>query len=272
VKFRSIGIIIFSAFAGPAVGATVFAPSLGNAGSFGMLGGTISNTGTSQVIGNVGAMTTITGFPPATATGTISLPATAAYNDFLTAFSLANSNVSTPSTQTVGGLTTSQTFLGNNVFQFSPTDVVSTTGVILTFDAQADANEVFIMRTTQDLIVNGTLTFSLINGAQASHIYWIVGRSATISPSGVPETFDGNILAGSNFTMSANTGGSGVLAGVVNGCVFATNANTLAGQTIIEGCGASTSSVPEPDSSELVTLGGLLGVLALCKFRSVPAA
>jgi hypothetical protein len=37
--------------------------------SFGLLGGSVSDTGTSVVEGNVGATSTITGFPPGTETG-----------------------------------------------------------------------------------------------------------------------------------------------------------------------------------------------------------
>jgi hypothetical protein len=93
----------------------VLAPNLGSAFSFGMLGGTISNTGTSVVTGNVGAVTTITGFPPGTATGTIypspSNPTvSAAYLDFLNAYTLAYRDVSTPTTQLVTDLTTNRTF------------------------------------------------------------------------------------------------------------------------------------------------------------------
>ena len=63
--------------------------------------------------------------------------------------------------------------------------------------------------------------------------------------------------------MSAAAGGSGVLAGTIDGCVFADTANTLAGETIVGGCSATgSSSVPEPGSAELASLGGLLGLLA----------
>src|SRR5579862_5021735 len=50
------------------------------ANSFGLLGGTVSNTGASLVVGNVGATTTITGFPggPGTATGFTCTPTSAA--------------------------------------------------------------------------------------------------------------------------------------------------------------------------------------------------
>jgi hypothetical protein len=109
------------------------------------------------------------------------------------------------------------------------------------------------------------LTFTLENGAQASNIFWIVNDAATISVgSSGPIAFDGDILAGTSFTMSAAAGGSGVLAGTINGCVFAGTANTLAGETDVKGC-SSASSVPEPGSAGLLaSLGGLLaGVLGI---------
>lgn len=273
----------------PAFGSTI-APNLGNAASFGLLGGTISNTGTSVVIGDVGATTTITGFTsgPGTSTGTV-YPApsdptvVAAYNDFILAYNQSFSDITTPPTQSVTDLTMNRTFLGNNVFTFPDLiDVTSTANITLTFDAQSDSSEVFIIKTNRDLTVNGPLTFTLTNGALASNIYWIVGRTATISSGGGPVTWDGNILAGTSFTMSANPGGSGVLAGTINGCVFVETANTLAGTTLVNGCSAAgvagvasaasaagVAGVPEPGSSGLMALGCLLGALGLRKFRSV---
>ena len=261
----------------PAFGNEIFAPNLGNAYPFGMLGGTISNTGTSVVTGDVGATITITGFPPGTATGTVytapnspSSTVGMAYTDFLTAFALANSNVTTPPTQTLSGLAGPMTLLGNTVYNFSSTDVTSVAGANLEFDANNNSSEVFIIKITGALTILGPMTFTLENGALSSNIYWIVGTDATISPSDVPVTFDGTILAGDTFKMSAAVGGSGVLAGTINGCVYAVNANTLAGQTDIGGCTASaTSGTPEPGSSGLVALGCLLGGLGLRKFRSV---
>jgi hypothetical protein len=62
--------------------------------------------------------------------------------------------------------------------------------------------------------------------------------------------------------------GSGVLADTIDGCVFAVTANTLAGRTIVVGCSAiSSSSVPESGSAGLVSLGGLLGLVAWRRFR-----
>jgi hypothetical protein len=256
--------------------------NLGTADTFGMLGGTISNTGgppgVSVVNGDVGATITITGFPPGIATGTVYTspngPSTTvgmAYTDFENAFTTAAGD---GSTQTPAGLAASETFLGGGVYAFPniPT-TTSTAAITLTFDAQNINGAVFIMQFPGALTINGPITFDLINGALASNIYWIVGSPAvpkamTIDPTNVPITWDGNILAGT-FTMSANAGpgGSGVLAGTINGCVLTVNANTLAGETNINGCTA-TGVVPEPGSAGLFAFGCLLGALGLRRIRS----
>lgn len=268
MRIKVLSKLLVAVSAVSASGSSVY---LGSASSFGLLGGTISNTGASTVVGDVGATTTITGFPPGTATGTVfSSPSdptvTLAYNDFIAAYNLASLD---PSTQSFADLTASQTFLGNNVYTSSLTDVVSTSGINLTFDAQGDSSEAFIIRIARDLTVNGPITFTLQNGALASNIFWIIGRAATIDPVGVPVTWDGSILAGTSFTMSS-IGPTSALAGTINGCVFAETANTLAGYTQVGGCAASSSAVPEPGTFGLMTLGGLLGMFSLRARKSSP--
>jgi hypothetical protein len=272
LRRRSIRLAMTVAAVVPAFGTPIV--NLNTANSFGLLGGTISNTGTSVVTGNVGVNVagTITGFNPTGTTvgGSVIPPnstsSTNAYNDFVAAF---NAALILPSTQSYNDLTMNRTFIGNNVYTFTLTNISTTTGINLTFDAQNDPNEVFVIRTAGSLTVNGAMTFTLQNQAQASHIYWIIGTNATISVgiSG-PIVFDGDILAGQAFTMSAASGGSGVLAGTINGCVFAETANTLAGTTDVNGCSANSGgSVPEPGSAGLVSLGLLLGIMAGRKFR-----
>src|SRR5579862_6264618 len=149
-----------SAYAGP-----VAAPGLGTAIAFGLLGGTVSNTGLSAVNGNVGAMTSVTGFPPGTATGSVALAGpvvTAAFSDFVTAYNYAFSDSDTPPTKTVtGGLTVSQDFIGNNVYSFSSGTVTSTAGITLTFDAQGNSSDVFILKDIGSMTIDGPITFDL---------------------------------------------------------------------------------------------------------------
>ena len=270
LRQRSIWAVMAVAVVVPAFGTPIV--NLNTASSFGLLGGTISNTGTSVVTGNVGVNVagTITGFyPTGTTVGGSVIPpnstaSTNAYADFVSAF---NAAVTLPSTQSYSDLTTSRTFIGDNVYTFTLTNISTSTGINLTFDAQNNPNEVFVIRIDGAFTVNGAMTFTLQNQAQANHIFWIVGTNATISVgiSG-PITFYGDILAGQAFTMSAASGGSGVLAGTINGCVFAETANTLAGTTNVNGCSATAgSAVPEPASLGLVSLG--LGILSWRKFR-----
>ena len=241
--------------------------NLNTASSFGLLGGTISNTGTSVIYGDVGVKDgsgTITGFNPTGTTvgGTVFSPGAVASDNAFTDFvSALSATQLLASTQTYADLTLSRTFVGNNVYTFVPTDISTTSGINLTFDAQNDPNEIFVIRTNGALTVNGAMTFTLVNQALAKNIFWIVGTDATVSVgSSGPITFAGSILAGGSITISAASGGSGVLAGTINGCLFAETANTLAGTTDVTGCGAEIT--PEPGTAGLVGFGGLLGLLA----------
>jgi hypothetical protein len=271
---RIVCVILFAALLyGPPPASAAPVPS-----SFGLLGGTISNTGTSLVAGNVGATTDITGFPPGTATGTVfsagHATAGAAHGEFVTAF---NAAILLVATQSYANLTANRLFIGNNVYTFTETDISTVTGINLTFDAENDPNAVFVIRTNGAFTANGVLTFTLLNQAQAKNIFWVIGTIATISVgSSGPMTFEGNILAGQSFTMSAagGDGGSGVQPGTITGCVFAVTANTLAGRTNVNGCvgtggipTTTTSSIPEPGSSGLMGLGCLLGIVAWRRFR-----
>jgi hypothetical protein len=273
-------LVAAAAAVAPASGSPILFSIPSPASAFGLLGGSVSNTGTSVVTGNVGATSTVTGFPPGTATGFVCTPTssspctsgndsevTTAFNQIFGSggtFSMGEGLTSSGSFTTA----TSQTFLGNTVYASSGT-ISTITGTNLIFNAQSNPNAVFVIQVNGNFTVNGAMTFTLENGAQADNIFWVVENSATISVgSSGPIVFDGDILAGSSFTMSAASGGSGVLAGTIDGCVFADTANTLAGQTIVGGCSAtSSSSVPEPGSAGLAGLGGLLGLLAWRTFR-----
>jgi hypothetical protein len=271
-----IWLLVAAGAAVPALGGPI---NLATAGSFALLGGTISQTGAGDIInGNVGAPTKITQNSPWTVNGTVyaagNATANAAYNDFKNA-SIAAAALS-PNQSCSGGnqLTANCTFTGNSVYSFTNPNISTTTGINLTFDAQNNPNETFIIEIDQALTVNGVMTFTLENQARADHIFWIVGTDATISVGSSPAiTFDGNILAGDAFTMSAQAGGSGVLAGTVNGCLFAETATTLAGETNVNGCSnynniiGSDSGVPEPSSLALAGFGCLAGILAWRRYR-----
>src|ERR1700733_2434210 len=236
---------VVAAFGGTLAGVNSDMQTAVNTG-FTLVGYTISNTGgpptVSEITGNVGTPTEgggSTGFPRGTATGVYAggTAATAAYTDFLTTYNAAMT-LSSTAAPTSPGMTANQTFLGNNVYVMN-SSVSTTTLTQVTFNAQGNSNAVFIIEIPDNFTVNGNLRFNLVNGAQADNIFWVVGQAATISVGGAASVgtyghidFDGNILAGTTFTMSAAMGGSGVLAGTINGCVFSgTGTNTLAGST-----------------------------------------
>src|ERR1035438_3801172 len=139
MKRHSIWLMVLSFWALSAYAGTI-SVNLGAADSFGLLGGTISNTGTSGVTGNVGATTKITGFGPGTgtATGTVypfpSDPTVeTAYTAFENADTQAWSYASTAAS--FAGLTTSQTFIGNTAY-LSTGDISTKTGINLTFRSE----------------------------------------------------------------------------------------------------------------------------------------
>ncbi len=272
MKRTLIWLVVAVAAVLPVLGGPIVV-NLATATTFGLMGGTaVSNTGTSVVTGNVGVgsgAATITGFYP---TGTVvggsviapgNTLSNAAYTDFVNAFNTAKGLASTAS---YSDLTVNRTFIGNNVYTFTAPSISTTTGINLTFDAQNNPNAVFIVRTDAAFTANGALNFTLTNQAKAANIYWIIGTIATLSPANSgPMSFYGNILAGQSFTMSAQSGGSGSLAGTISGCVFAETASTLAGTTNVGGCAGSDTSggaVPEPASWALVALAFPLGIVA----------
>ena len=230
---------------------------------FTLVGNTISNTGgppvVSEITGSVGTPSSgggITGFTPGTATGSVSAGAarraTAAYNDFLATYNAAMALTST-ATPTSASMTASQTFLGNNVYVMN-SSVSTTTLTQVTFNAQGNSNAVFVIEIPNNFTVNGNLRFVLENGAQAANIFWVVGQSATISVGGAASDgtyghidFDGNILAGTTFTMSAANGGSGgTSGGTINNTVLFSASGTIhfwPASTNVLGCAASPGKI-----------------------------
>jgi hypothetical protein len=74
----------------------------------------------------------------------------------------------------------------------------------VTLDAQGNANAVFVFQIGTTLTVGDPAvprSVILINGAQAKNIFWQVGTSATINPSG-GGTMEGTIIANSGVTFS----------------------------------------------------------------------
>jgi hypothetical protein len=185
----------------PSIGS---AQSLGSAASYAILAGsTITNTGATSIVGDVGVSpgSAITGLPAGQPTGGVihaaDAAAATAQADLTAAYGfLAGMACSTVSTGVdLGGKT-----LAPGVYCFASSAPINGT---LTLDAMGDTAAVFVFQMGSTLLAAGASAVNLVNGAQATHVWWQVGSSATL---GVGCAMQGNICAYSSITL--NTGAS----------------------------------------------------------------
>ena len=233
------GAIALFAVTQPA-GAAVAPVGLGTAGSFAVLAGsTVTNTGPSQISGNLGVSpgSAVTGFPPGIVTGgTIHIAdgvAGGAQADLTTAYNDAAGRVKTASASSFIGAGQS---LSPGVYQASSSLEV---GGALILNAQNDPDAVFIFQAPASTLTTDTGThIFLTNGAQACNVFWQVGSSATLN-SGT--TFQGTILALTSIS---------VLSGdTIHGRALARNgAVTLINDRIIAP-GCTTTPPPTPTAT-----------------------
>jgi subtilisin family serine protease len=187
---------------GPRVNAAPWAPVLGAASSFAVLGGsTVTNTGASTVDADLGVSpgSAVTGFPPGTVVGgsihaadALGLQAqrdtTAAYNDFA-------GQACTALTGELGGRT-----LAPGVYCYS--SAAQLTGT-LTLDAQGNARAIFVFQVGSTLTTASNASVVMINAGLPCNVFWQIGSSATL---GTHTSFIGTILALTSITL--NTGAS----------------------------------------------------------------
>lgn len=110
------------------------------------------------------------------------------------------------------------------------------TGTV-TLDAQGDASSVFIIQVGSDFTTASSSKVALVNGAQACHVYWQIGRSATF---GSNTDFKGTVLALTSITANS--------AATFEGRLLARNgAVTLNNNTItLPKCVTPTATSPAP--------------------------
>jgi len=217
--------------------------NLGTSGDFTALAMSgISTTGVTSVAGDIGvspvAATGITGFglimdtngqsshtpivsgkvyasdyaPPTPA------KMTTAVNDMMTAYTTANGLTTGVINEIYAGNISGQT-LPPGLYKWGTGLLISNAGVTLS----GGANDTWVFQIAQDLTVNSSAIVTLIGGAQAKNIFWVVAGQALLGP-GVD--FSGIIL--SKTLISLNTGAK------VTGKLLAQTAVTLNASTVVQ--------------------------------------
>lgn len=216
---------------------------LGGAGNFEILTmAGISTTGVTSITGDIGvspmAATGITGFglimdtngqsshtpivtgsvyasdyaPPTPANLTVAVA------DMLTAFTTANNLVTpAPIVDLYAGDISGRT-LPAGLYKWSTGVLITNAGVTLT----GGPNDTWVFQIAQDLTVNSSAIITLLGGAQAKNIFWVVSGQALL---GTNVNFSGNIL--SKTLISLNTGA------IVTGRLLAQTAVKLNTATVI---------------------------------------
>ncbi len=167
--------------------------NLNTAAPFAVLAGsTVTNTGFTTVIGDLGVSpgSALTGFGPGTVLGTMYLGVpTAAYAeaDVTVAYNDAAGRTLCPVSiaGNLGGLTLAPGL-------YKSTSGLEVSSGDLTLDAGGNANAVFIFQMATTLTTTSGRQVILTNGANAANVFWQVGSSATL---GTTTVFKGNILA-----------------------------------------------------------------------------
>ncbi|MDB5272820.1 MAG: hypothetical protein JWO58_1187 [Chitinophagaceae bacterium] len=201
--------------------------SLGySASTLAVLAGTsVTNTGATTITGDMGLSpgTSIGGFPPGILNGTKHINDTTANNakaDLMLAYNDAAGRTSTDIVTlsgNLGGLTLTPGL-------YKSTSSLAVSSGDLTFDAKGNANAVFIIQIASTLTATSGRQVILSGGAQASHIFWQVGSSATF---GTTSVFKGIVMAMQSITFETGA--------TLDGKALArTGTVILAGNTIVK--------------------------------------
>ncbi|MES2616609.1 MAG: ice-binding family protein [Bacteroidota bacterium] len=200
-------------------------PMAGTAGLAILAGSAITNTGATNITGDIGLSpgTSVGGFPPGILNGTLHINdaiATQAKLDLTAAYNDAAGRSTTDMViiaGNIGGLT-----LTPGLYKSTSSLAISSGDV--TFDAKGNTNAIFIIQIASTLTTTSGRKVILSGGAQASNIFWQVGTSATF---GTTSVFKGTVMAMQS--ISFDTGAT------LDGRALArTGAVTMAGNTIVK--------------------------------------
>jgi hypothetical protein len=215
--------------------------NLGVAGAYAILAQSgITNSGLTVVKGgNIGSAptATITGFPPgvvvapniidnadAAAAETAAIAAYATYNalSFTSLGSAVNMSTNT------GGGGGAGVYRAGNYSSTSSLDIPATVNADgnpgITLDAQGNPAALFVFKSTASTVTLETgASVTLINGAQADNVIWLVGSSLTTV---APSNMVGTILAQASITLGGGTFVGHAFAGLQNSGAGAVSIST----------------------------------------------
>ncbi len=176
---------------------------MGTAASYGVLAGdSISNTGATTIVGDLGLHpgTSVTGSPTVTGNSNVTNAAALDAKNALRAAYLdadGRTGAIPVAAGALGGL-----ILGPGLYaDDNAPDSLGLTGT-LTLDAGGDPSAVWIFQSDSTLITAVGSSVELINGAQACNVFWQVGSSATFNTS---TRFAGVVMASSDITVNTNS-------------------------------------------------------------------
>lgn len=197
------GFALLVSVAGGAQAVAVTVP-LGAAESFAVLAATgVTNSGASTIWGDIGS------FPTTSIDGGITVLGTNHGGDLVTQaakVSLDAAVIQANGQGPIDGTIVAASDLGGQtltpgLYVQGGTGTMLLNGGTLTLDAGGNPNAVWIFRGTADLSVNVGSTVSLIGGAQACNVYWVMGAGAAIGGS---STFVGTVMAYTSVTFGTN--------------------------------------------------------------------
>ena len=229
--------LLINPLAAHAGGAPTLPVNLGTAANYGVLGGMgVTSTGDTVINGDLGAGPggLIVGFPVGVDHGSVhagDTQAVQAQADLAQAYSAA------------AGRTPTASFSGDQngaVFDagvYSAAAAISLTGT-MTLDGQNDPNAVFIFQVNAAVTTAASSTIHLINGAQASNVFWQVNGAVT---TGALSSFSGTMMASGAITLGAGAS--------LDGGALADGLVTLGDNTITAPDAVTFISPPTPTSA-----------------------
>jgi hypothetical protein len=183
--------------------------NLGTASTYAVLAGsTVTNTGSSVLIGNIGLYsgTSVTGFPPGTYSGSLNVNNAAAIqakSDLTTAYNACLSASTTNTLSASNYTTTNNQILTAGVYSVG-TSLQINGNLILS----GTSSSVFIFKIGSTLTTASSAQVQLSGGVQSSNVFWQVGSSATL---GTSSSFSGYILALTSITATTSASIQGSL-------------------------------------------------------------